>query len=110
MAIAAKFQTLLDSCQEMEFSHLRPLMDRMFENADVALLDFAEKAESNAAQAVFFEAMNEVRKKRTSIEQHFYTELKSGFSSFPIQTRPQTNENQDKIPAGQAFPGGHRRG
>ena len=54
MAIAAKFQSLLNSCQEMEFSHLRPLMDRMFENADVALLDFAEKAESNVAQSVFF--------------------------------------------------------
>ena len=64
MAIAAQFQKLLDSCQEMEFSHLRPLVDRMFENADVALLDFAEKAESNTAQALFFEAMSEVRKKR----------------------------------------------
>ena len=92
MAIAAKFQTLLDSCQEMEFSHLRPLIDRMFENADVALLDFAEKAESNVAQAVFFEAMNEFRKKRKSIEQHFYTELKSGFSGFP--SRPDQNEQE----------------
>jgi hypothetical protein len=93
MAIAAKFQSLLNSCQEMEFSHLRPLMDRMFENADVALLDFAEKAESNVAQSVFFEAMNEVRKKRNSIEQHFYTELKNGFSIFPA--RPDYPEQKD---------------
>jgi len=93
MAIAAKFQSLLNSCQEMELSHLRPLMDRMFENADVALLDFAEKAESNVAQAVFFEAMNEVRKKRNSIEQHFYTELKNGFSIFPA--RPDYPEQKD---------------
>ena len=93
MAIAAKFQSLLNSCQEMEFSHLRPLMDRMFENADVALLDFAEKAESNVAQAVFFEAMNEVRKKRNSIEQHFYAELKNGFAIFPA--RPDYSEQKD---------------
>jgi len=49
MAIAPQFQKLLDGCLEMEFSHLRPLVDRMFENADVALLDFAEKAENNMA-------------------------------------------------------------
>jgi Protein of unknown function (DUF1631) len=94
MAIAAKFQSLLERCQEMEFSHLRPLMDRMFENADVALLDFAEKAESNAAQAVFFEAMNEVRKKRKNIEQHFYTELKNSFSIFPARPDEKPTETE----------------
>jgi Protein of unknown function (DUF1631) len=85
MGIAAQFRSLLDSCQEMAFSHLRPLIDRMFENADVALLDFAEKAESNMAQSVFFDAMNEVRKKRSLIEQHFYGELKRSFSEFPVR-------------------------
>ncbi len=105
MAIAAKFQKLLDCCQEVELSHLRPLMDRMFENADVALLDFAEKAESNSAQAVFFEAMNEVRKKRKNIEQHFYTELKTGFSVFPAgpdqSQRDESQENDfEKLLAG----------
>jgi hypothetical protein len=73
----------------MEFSHLRPLLDRMFENADVALLDFAEKAENNVAQSLFFEAMNEVRKKRNLIEQHFYSELKRAFTDFPA--RPERN-------------------
>lgn len=85
MAIAAQFRNLLDSCQEMEFSHLRPLVDRMFENADVALLDFAEKAESNMAQSLFFDAMSEVRKKRCQIEQYFYAELKRGFGEFPVK-------------------------
>jgi hypothetical protein len=90
MAIAAQFQKLLASCQEMELSHLRPLVDRMFENADVALLDFAEKAESNMAQSLFFEAMSEVRKKRSSIEQYFYAEVKRSFSDFPV--RPDTGK------------------
>ncbi len=83
MAIAPQFKKLLDGCLEMEFSHLRPLVDRMFENADVALLDFAEKAENNMAQSLFFEAMSEVRKKRSIIEQHFYSELKRSFLEFP---------------------------
>jgi hypothetical protein len=89
MAIAAKFTKLLNSCQEMEFSHLRPLVDRMFENADVALLDFAEKAENNMAQSLFFEAMNEVRKKRGAIEQHFYMAVKRSFDEFP--SKPSDN-------------------
>jgi len=85
MAIAPKSRKLLENCLEMEFSHLRPLVDRMFENADVALLDFAEKAENNAAQTLFFEAMNEVRKKRSTIEQYFYRNLKRSFLEFPIK-------------------------
>ena len=85
MAVAAQFLKLLDSCQEMEFSHLRPLVDRMFENADVALLDFAEKAESNSAQSLFFEAMSAVRHNRRLIEERFYAQLKRGFNEFPLR-------------------------
>jgi hypothetical protein len=83
MAIAPQFVKLLDTCLDMEVSHLRPLVDRMFENADVALLDFAEKAQSNMAQSVFFEAMSEVRKRRKAIEQGFFQELKRSFTDFP---------------------------
>ena len=83
MAIAPQFTKLLDTCLDMEVSHLRPLVDRMFENADVALLDFAEKAQNNMAQSVFFEAMNEVRKRRKAIEQGFFKELRRSFSAFP---------------------------
>ena len=83
MAIAPQFAKLLNTCLDMEISHLKPLLDRMFENADVALLDFAEKAENNMAQSVFFEAMSEVRKRRKAIEQRFFEELKHSFNKFP---------------------------
>jgi len=95
MAIAPQFQKLLDGCLEMEFSHLRPLVDRMFENADVALLDFAEKAESNMAQSLFFEAMSEVRKKRSIIERLFYSELKRSFLEFPGKPDQQDRPAQE---------------
>jgi hypothetical protein len=84
MATAAKFASVLDQCREMVFSHLRPLVDQMFENADVALLDFAEKAESNMAQSLFFEAMSEVRTKHKVIEQQFFARLAQGFTDFPL--------------------------
>ncbi len=85
MATAPQFNRLLEDCREMAISHLRPLMDRMFENADVALLGFAESAESNMAQSVFFEAMAEVRRKRSAIEKLFYVEINRSFSEFPCK-------------------------
>ena len=94
MAIPPKFNRLMDECYEMVISHLRPLVDRMFENADVALLGFAESAESNMAQTVFFEAMAEVRKKRSAIEQYFFTEIKRSFSEFPV--KPDTSEEPEE--------------
>jgi hypothetical protein len=95
MAVAPQFQKLLDGCLEMEFSHLRPLVDRMFENADVALLDFAEKAENNMAQSLFFEAMSEVRKKRSTIERLFYSEVKRSFLEFPGKPDQQDRPAQE---------------
>ena len=100
MAIAQKFEKLLAGCQDMTLSHLRPLMDRMFENSDVALLDFAEKAESNMAQSLFFEAMSEVRKKRPVIEKEFYAEIKRGFSGFPCKPEGQPQSAQEEAGLG----------
>jgi hypothetical protein len=97
MAIATQFEKLMAGCQELTLSHLRPLMDRMFENADVALLDFAEKAESNMAQSLFFEAMGEVRKKRSVIEKQFYAEINRGFSEFPCKPEAQTEPENDDM-------------
>jgi len=100
MATAPKFNRLLDDCREMAISHLRPLMDRMFENADVALLGFAESAESNMAQSVFFEAMAEVRRKRSAIEKLFYVEIERSFSEFPCKPDASAEPEQSDNPFG----------
>jgi hypothetical protein len=84
----------------MAISHLRPLMDRMFENADVALLGFAENAESNMAQSVFFEAMAEVRRKRSAIEKLFYVEIERSFSEFPCKPDASAEPEQSDNPFG----------
>ena len=83
MSIAPSNKKILDKCHKMVNSHLTALMDRMFENADVGFLDFADKAESNAAQALFFEAMAEVRKKRPDVERLFHKEVLNSFNKFP---------------------------
>ena len=78
----AKFTALIDECRQMVASHLAPLMSNLFENADVVLLEFAEKAESNLVQQRFFEAMREIQVKRPMIEQVFMEELQGCFRRF----------------------------
>lgn len=78
----AKYTALIDDCRRRVTSHLRPLLSNLFENADVVLLEFAEKAESNAAQQRFFEAMKEIQVKRDALEQVFLEELQLCFRRF----------------------------
>ncbi|MGI9287914.1 MAG: DUF1631 family protein, partial [Pseudomonadales bacterium] len=47
------------------------LLQTMFDNADDALFELADKARSNTEQNIFFESMREVRLKRRTIETQF---------------------------------------
>ncbi len=93
MVIAPQFRKLLDDCGEMAVSHLSPLIERMFENTDIALLDFAGKAESNQAQSLFFEAMNEIRRRHKTVTQKFFHEVSHGFDRFPDASGPPGTDN-----------------
>jgi hypothetical protein len=58
----------------------------LFEQAGVALLEFAERAESNVVQGHFFEAMGQLRRRRGDIQQIFLQELNAGFQHFGTGT------------------------
>lgn len=77
-----RFKDLMQGCRQMVRSHLAPMMITMLDNADVALLEFAGKAETNAAQAKLFEAMQELKRKRTEVEHGFFKTVDSGFKDF----------------------------
>ena len=77
-----RFKELMQGCRQMARSLLAPLYVSMLDNSDVALLEFAEKAESNAAQAKFFEAMQEFKRKRIELEQAFFKAVDAGFRDF----------------------------
>lgn len=83
MSLAPNYRKLLDNCHEMVQGRLAQLLARMFENADIALLDFAQKAQSNAAQSRFFEAMNELQKRSPAMERAFRDEIAKSFKEFP---------------------------
>ncbi len=73
---------LLNDCHSMALTHLRPHLDKLFMNSDSALLEFAEKAQTEASQIRFMEAMSVIQKNRTHIEEVFLREVGKGFSEF----------------------------
>lgn len=54
-------------------------LGELFERAGTALLDFAERAESNALQGRFFEAMSHLRQHRETMLDIFRAEIEQGF-------------------------------
>jgi hypothetical protein len=68
------------------------------QNASSALLDFAERAESDAVQGRFFEAIGELNRRRDDIGQVFRSEINRGFEGMAAGT-PITVEagNQDDL-------------
>jgi hypothetical protein len=57
-------------------------MDAMFQRAGAALLEFADRAESDAVQSQFFDAISRINKGRDGMKRHFLAELEQGFERF----------------------------
>ena len=74
--------SFMDGCHEMALDHLRPHIQKMFENCNIALLEFSEKAQSSASQIRFMEAGTIIRNNRDKVETVFYRELQQGFTQF----------------------------
>ena len=71
---------LLRECREVTIQRLSAALVRMMGKVDDALFELAEKAESNAVQTLYFDAMREVRIKRVSMEIGFKSQLMEGFN------------------------------
>lgn len=95
-----RFKELMQGCREMTRSHLSPLFLTMLENADVALLEFAGKAESNAAQGKLFEAMQELRRKRGAAEELFFKRVDTRFRHFINGTHDSDDADGDSAAPG----------
>lgn len=61
----------------------------LFDNADDALFDLADKATSNQDQNIYFEAMREVRLKRRETEKNFYGQLDKAYADL-LRAVPET--------------------
>jgi hypothetical protein len=73
--------TLIGSCRRKALELLPESLTVMFDKADDALFDIADKAESNQEQHLYFDAMREVRLRRGQIERDFKKNFVVGFQA-----------------------------
>jgi len=83
---------LMSECRDMALEFSNEQLGNLFNHTDTAFLDFAEKAESNQLQGLFFEAMYEVRNKRRLVVQSFLDQLRTGFDRFGRGDRTSRDE------------------
>lgn len=78
----------LRKLQDKSRQGLISLLQTMFDNADDALFELADKARSNNEQNVFFESMREVRLKRRQIESEFAQLIPAVFEQAYMGEKP----------------------
>lgn len=89
--------SFMDGCHEMALEHLRPQIQKMFENCSIALLEFSEKAQSSASQIRFMEAGTIIKNNRDKVEAVFYAELQHDFTQFKRLTRQGASSTQATV-------------
>lgn len=73
---------IVGRCRNLATTHLGHLIREMLDNTDDALFKLAEQAEDNRSQGEYFDAMREVRRKRSTMESEYPTQLARLFDSF----------------------------
>jgi len=76
----ARMPAPLRNLRDAGLKSLGKLLQNLFDNADDALYELADKADTNAEQNLYFESMREVRIRRRSIEALFTQSLNKGFA------------------------------
>ncbi|MEM8501300.1 MAG: DUF1631 domain-containing protein [Pseudomonadota bacterium] len=94
---AMPLQLLQDRAKQL----LVQLLQGMFESADDALFEMADKAQSNSEQNVYFESMRDVRIKRRTIETAFAQAIPRSFNDISESI----NETEAEVPLLEAKPG-----
>lgn len=85
-----KASQLIRRVQQTSADALDKLLRGMLDKADDALFDLANKADSNAAQQLYFDAMRDIRLKRSVVERGFSENIGKLFEQFvngDLQTR-----------------------
>ena len=84
-----RLPVILSQVHDKAAQQLKQQLQVLFDNADKALFEMADKARSNAQQSLFFEAMRDLRLKRKNIERGFLYRL---FKAFITLTQPTATE------------------
>lgn len=88
---------ILGSCKKIARKHLTEKIQHMFDNVDDFLFDLADKAETNAQQALYFDAMREIRLQKGFIENEFLKQFSQLYSG-SINTISNGNQSSNRHP------------
>ncbi|AGI22836.1 hypothetical protein H681_04780 [Pseudomonas sp. ATCC 13867] len=80
--IQPRFGELVQVCRQLVMNRLAELLGNVFSQVDDTLFEGAEKAENNQVQALFFDAMREIRKERPALERFYHQRIAQGLSDF----------------------------
>ncbi|MCE4072900.1 MULTISPECIES: DUF1631 domain-containing protein [Pseudomonas] len=80
--IQPRFGELVQGCRQLAMNHIAELLGNVFAQVDDTLFECAEKAENNQVQALFFDAMREVRRERPNLERFYHQRIAQGLSDF----------------------------
>lgn len=80
--IQPRFGELVQGCRQLAMNHLAELLGHVFAQVDDTLFECAEKAENNQVQALFFDAMREIRRERPNLERVYHQRIAQGLSDF----------------------------
>ncbi|SEQ85029.1 Protein of unknown function [Pseudomonas sp. NFACC02] len=75
----ARLPVVLLQVRDKAAQQLKESLQTLFDNADDTLFEMADRAQNNAEQNVFFEAMRDLRLKRKSIERNFLDKFFEAF-------------------------------
>jgi len=87
---------LIKTCHKFAHDAFDSGLKALFEGADDALFDLAERAQSNTRQAEFFEGMRDVRLKRARIDKAFQKALIGCFRAFAKRQLVAPNSASDQ--------------
>lgn len=88
---------LLARFKDMTATHMRRILQAMFDTADDALFKMAEHAEAGTDKNPYFDSMRIVRLQRTSIEQEFFARLDAKFTHYLEQDLHNKRTVSEKI-------------
>lgn len=91
---------LTQSCRDLALVFFNTQLEEMFSQVEPAMLDFAEKAESNRISLRFSESIVQIKANRELVEHQFREEINRGFREFaegkPISYPISLVESQDE--------------
>jgi hypothetical protein len=96
----ARLPVVLLQVRDKAAQQLKQALQALFDNADDTLFEMADKAQNNAVQNTFFEAMRDLRLKRKSIERGFLDKFYEAFvriGQYDVAHEPAPPMSYDKL-------------